>query len=78
LAPNWTIVGGWGPLVDIVKSGESGTVQYLEGRRAPTAVSCKLISVEFLGQDHGRVAEIGAVGIDCLAEGELLVVRVDF
>lgn len=31
LAPNWTIVGGWGPLVDIVKSSESEAVRRLNG-----------------------------------------------
>ncbi len=75
-APNWTIVGGCEPRVEMVKSGgmSGGCMRQEMGREGErTAVSSKVVAVELFGQDHGSPAEVSTVGVDCLAEGELFV-----
>lgn len=70
LAPNWTMVGGWG--VEMVKSkGGEWEVEGGRGGGQRTAVPRELVAVELFGEDHGGPAEVGAVFVDGFAEGEL-------
>ena len=50
--------------------GKSGVVRPgMGGMAMPTAVSCKMVSVELLGQDHGCPTQIRAILVDGLAKG---------
>ena len=74
LAPNWRMVGGWGPEVEMVRSGEDqhrSSAEENHGVRL-TSVSGKAAPVELLGQDHRGPAQVGAIVMDSLSEGELL------
>lgn len=79
LAPNWTMVGGCFPRVEMVKSagqreqrkkaGEGKKPQTHRKSSRLTTISGKPVSIELLGQNHGRPAEIGPILVDGLTEG---------